>query len=61
MIDKSYLKKVQSKNILNNYKPKNLSSNYANNSTLDCIENMIVNSNLDENIHDNNKIGRAHV
>ena len=48
MIDKSYLKKVQSKNILNNYKPKNLSSNYANNSTLDCIENMIVNSNLDE-------------
>lgn len=54
MIDKSYLKKVQSKNILNNYKPKNLSSNYANNSTLDCIKNMIVNSNLDENIHDNN-------
>ena len=54
MIDKSYLKKVQSKNILNDYNPKNLSSNYANNSTLDCIENMIVNSNLDENIHDDN-------
>ena len=54
MIDKSYLKKVQSKNILNNYKPKNLSSNYANNSTLDTRQDGVVNSNLDENIHDNN-------
>lgn len=56
MIDKSYLKKVPSKNILNDYTPKNLSSNYTNNSNLDCIENMIVNSNLDENTHNNNSI-----
>ena len=51
LIDKSYFNNVPSKNILNDYKPKNLSSDYVDNSTSNCIENMVINSNLD---NDNN-------
>ena len=51
MIDKSYFNNVPSKNILNDYKTKNLSSDYVDNSTSNCIENMVINSNLD---NDNN-------
>ena len=51
MIDKSYFNNVPSKNILNDYKPKNLSSDYVDNSTSNCTENMVINSNLD---NDNN-------
>lgn len=46
MIDKSYLYNVPSKNILNNYKPKNLSNDYLDNYPVDSLENMIINSNL---------------
>ncbi|MEN8077074.1 hypothetical protein ABFP60_08920 [Clostridioides difficile] len=49
MIDKSYLYNVPSKNILNDYKPKNLSNDSLDNYPLDSIENMIINSNLDNN------------
>ena len=47
MIDKSYLYNVPSKNILNDYKPKNLSNDSLDNYPLDSIENMLINSNLD--------------
>ena len=50
MIDKSYLHNVPSKNILNSYKPKNLSNDSIDNYPVDSIENMVINSNLnDEN------------
>ena len=51
MIDKSYFNNVPSKNILNDYKPKNLSSDYVDSSTLNYIENMVINANLND---DNN-------
>ncbi len=47
MIDKSYLYNVPSKNILNDYKPKNLSNDSLDNYPIDSIENMVINSNLD--------------
>ena len=46
MIDKSYLYNVPSKNILNNYKPKNLSNDSLDNYYIDSLENMVINSNL---------------
>ena len=46
MIDKSYLYNVPSKNILNNYKPKNLSNDSLDNYSLESLENMVINSNL---------------
>ena len=46
MIDKSYLYNVPSKNILNNYKPKNLSNDSIDNYPVDSIDNMVINSNL---------------
>ena len=50
MIDKYYLYNVPSKNILNSYKPKNLSNDSIDNYPVDSIENMVINSNLnDEN------------
>ena len=50
LIDKSYLHNVPSKNILNDYTPKNLSNDALDNYPVDSIENMIINSNLsDEN------------
>lgn len=48
MIDKSYFDNVPSKNILNNYKPKNLSSDSVESYPLGSIENMVINSNLDD-------------
>lgn len=50
MIDKSYLYNVPSKNILNNYKPKNLSNDSLDNYSIDSIENMVINSNLNDEI-----------
>ncbi|WP_299996123.1 hypothetical protein [uncultured Clostridium sp.] len=52
MINKSYLYNVPSKNILNDYTPKNLSNDTLDNYPLDSIENMVMNSNLntDESI-----------
>ena len=47
LIDKSYLYNVPSKNILNDYKPKNLSNDSLDNYPIDSIENMVINSNLD--------------
>lgn len=47
MIDKSYFYNVPSKNILNDYTPKNLSSDSLDNTSLGSLENMIINSNLD--------------
>ena len=50
MIDKSYLYNVPSKNILNDYTPKNLSNDSLDNYTVNSIDNMVINSNLnDEN------------
>lgn len=50
MIDKSYLYNVPSKNILNYYTPKNLSNDSLDNYPVDSIDNMVINSNLnDEN------------
>lgn len=46
MIDKSYLYNVPSKNILINYKPKNLSNDSLDNYSVESLENMIINSNL---------------
>lgn len=46
MINKSYLYNVPSKNILNNYKPKNLSNYSLDNYSIDSLENMVINSNL---------------
>ena len=46
MIDKSYLYNVPSKNILNSYKPKNLSNDSIDNYPVDSIDNMVINSNL---------------
>lgn len=46
MIDKSYFYNVPSKNILNDYTPKNLSNDSLDNYSLDSIENMLINSNL---------------
>ena len=48
MIDKSYLYNVPSKNILNNYEPKNLSNDSLDNYPVDSIENMVINSNLND-------------
>ncbi|MFQ6884016.1 MULTISPECIES: hypothetical protein [Clostridia] len=48
MIDKSYLYNVPSKNILNSYKPKNLSNDSIDNYPVDSIENMVINSNLND-------------
>ena len=48
MIDKSYLYNVPSKNILNNYKPKNLSNDSIDNYPVDSIDNMVINSNLND-------------
>lgn len=48
MIDKCYLYNVPSKNILNNYKPKNLSNDSLDNYPVDSIENMVINSNLND-------------
>ena len=48
MIDKSYLYNVPSKNILNNYKPKNMSNDSLDNYPIDSIENMVINSNLND-------------
>lgn len=47
MIDKSYFYNVPSKNILNDYAHKNLSSDSLDNTSLGSLENMIINSNLD--------------
>lgn len=50
MIDKSYLYNVPSKNILNDYTPKNLSNDSLDNYPVNSIDNMVINSNLnDEN------------
>lgn len=46
MIDKSYFNNVPSKNILNDYKPKNLSNDSLDNYPIDSVENMVINSNL---------------
>lgn len=46
MIDKSYLHNIPSKNILNNYKPKNLSNDSLDNYPVNSLENMVINSNL---------------
>ena len=48
MIDKSYFNNVPSKNILNSYKPKNLSNDSIDNYPVDSIENMVINSNLND-------------
>ena len=48
MIDKSYYDKIPSKNILNNYKPKTLTSNLNSTYFDSSLENMIINSNLDD-------------
>lgn len=48
MIDKSYFNNVPSKNILNDYKPKTLSNDSLDNYPIDSIENMVINSNLDD-------------
>lgn len=52
MLNKSYLYNIPSKNILNDYTPKNLSNDTLDNYPLDSIENMVMNSNLnnDESI-----------
>ena len=48
MIDKSYLYNVPSKNILNDYTPKNLSNDSIDNYPVDSIDNMVINSNLND-------------
>lgn len=48
MIDKSYLYNVPSKNILNNYKPKNLSNASIENYSVESLENMVINSHLND-------------
>ena len=48
MIDKSYFNNVPSKNILNDYKPKNLSNDSIDNYPVDSIDNMVINSNLND-------------
>lgn len=48
MIDKTYLYNIPSKNILNDYKPKNLSTDSLENYPLDSINN-IINSNSNNN------------
>lgn len=56
MIDKSYLYNVPSRNILNDYTPKNLSNDTLDNYPIDSIENMVINSNLnnDNSMKSNN-------
>ena len=49
MISKSYYDLISSRNILNDYKPKDMSSDYGDNFTDSSLENMIINSNLDNN------------
>ena len=48
LIDKTYLYNIPSKNILNDYKPKNLSTDSLENYPLDSINN-IINSNSNNN------------
>ena len=48
LIDKTYLYKVPSKNILNDYKPKNLSNDSIENYPIDSMDNMVINSNLND-------------
>ena len=47
MIDKSYFNNAGSRNIVHNYIPKDISSYSLNNSSNYNLENMILNSNLD--------------
>lgn len=48
MLDKSYYDNMPSKNILNSYKPKNLTTDLSHNYSDSSLENMIINSNLDD-------------
>lgn len=51
MLDKSYYDNIPSKNILNGYKPKNLTNDLNHIYSDSSLENMIINSNLDnENV-----------
>lgn len=47
MLAKSYYDNINGKNILNDYTPKDMSSDSLNNFTNSTLENMVVNSNLD--------------
>lgn len=47
MLDKSYYDNISSRNILNNYAPKDLSNVILNNFSDSSLENMIINSNLE--------------
>lgn len=51
MIDKSYFNNVASKNVLHDYTPKNMTNDNLNNFVDTSLENMLMNSNLEnENI-----------
>lgn len=47
MIDKSYFDNMNSKNVLQDYSPKDMSSYVMNNFDSENLENMILNSNLE--------------
>lgn len=47
LINKNYFSNITSKNILNNPKEKSLSDTFSNSYTTTIIENMVLNSNLD--------------
>ncbi|MBC5630846.1 hypothetical protein H8S20_18635 [Clostridium sp. NSJ-6] len=47
MIPKSYYDNMNGKNILSDYTPKDMSTNSLNNFTDSSLENMVINSNLD--------------
>lgn len=48
MLNKDYYNNIPSRNILNDYKPKNLSNSVDDDTTTDFIENMLINSHLDD-------------
>lgn len=47
MIPKSYFDNISSRNVLQDYKPKDMSTDYLNTFTDSSLENMVINSNLD--------------
>lgn len=47
MFSKSYYDNINAKNILTDYRPKDMSNDYLDNFTDSSLENMVINSNLD--------------
>ena len=47
MFSKSYYDNINGKNILTDYRPKDMSNDYLDNFTDSYLENMVINSNLD--------------